>query len=312
MKHRIFSLGSAVFALALACAPLALAVDGSAAVRSNSEDAFLELTLNSQKALTSAMKTRAKDLGDGAAKFKISSVPDPTVEESDDVAQEEMQTGVKIWFELADGTKVNPLKHQWNAKEKFYIYVEAAAPVYVWLFHETPAQKGKPAQSIQIYPDKRYPKSVNAIQPGRETALPVEFEMDDDEEDEIMSMVVVRADWEGIQDGLTKPAVDSVSSDANGRPVVNAKIDENAYGTLKCLNARVASEKELDVKGVKKLVRDASDKEAQAIADRVNALDSAKFHVCGPLVDESDDAEDVCFYMFSAQKVGHWLLTIKK
>lgn len=312
MKHRIFTLGSAVFALALACAPLALAVDDSAAVRSNSEDAFMELTLNSQKALKAAMKTREKSLGDGAAKFKIASVPDPTVEESDEVAQEEMQTGVKIWFELADGTKVNPLKRQWNAKEKFYIYVEAASPVYVWLFHETPAQKGKPAQSAQIYPDKRYPKSVNAIQPGRKTALPVEFEMDDDDEDEIMSMLVVRADWEGIQDGLTKPAIASVSADANGRPVVNAKVDENAYGTLKCLNARVASEKELDVKGVKKLVDDANDKEAKAIADRVNAIDSAKFRVSEPLVDESDEDEDVCFYMFSAQKVGHWLLKIQK
>ena len=317
MKHRIFSLGSAVFALAFACAPFALATDGSPDVRSNSEDAFMQLTLNSQKALKSALKTREKALGDGSAKFKIAGVPDPTVEENDETSQdepEEMENAAKIWFELADGTKVNPLKHQWQAKEKFYIYVEAAAPVYIWLFHETPDKNGKVAQSVQIYPDKQYPKSVNAVQPGRKTALPVEFEMDDDDQDEIMSMFVVRADWEGIQDGLTKPAVDSVSADANGRPVVNAKVDESAYGTLKCLNARVAFEKELDVKSVKKLVRDASDKEAKAIADNVNALGSAKFHVAGPLVDESesDEAEDVCFYLFSAQKVGCWRLKIQK
>ncbi len=322
MKHRIFSLGSAVsaflFAFAATYAPLALAADGDAAsLRSNCDMAFTKLTLNSKEALQSALKTRKKgtvvsSASADSAKFKISGVADPTVEENDDVAPEEAEMAVKVWFTLVDGTKVNPLKHEWSAKEKFYVHVQAAAPVYVSLFHEIPAQKGKAADSIQVYPNQRYPNSGKAIQAGAATRLPVQFELEDNDEDEIMSMIVVRADWEGIQDGLTENAVASVSN-KNGLPVVNAKIDdEEAGGTLKCLNVRASSKTDLDAKRVKSLVRGATDKEAKKIADSVNALGSVKFHIAGSEIAESDNVEDVCFYMFASQKVGQWRLTIKK
>lgn len=324
MKHRIFSLGSAVSAFLLAfaatCAPFALAVDGDddASLRSECDMAFTKLTLNSKEALQSALKSRKKTVassrgaaGDASAKFKISSVADPTVEENDDVAQEKAEMAVKVWFTLVDGTKVNPLKHEWSAKEKFYVHVEAAAPVYVSLFHEIPAQKGKSADSIQVYPNRRYPNSGKAIQAGAATRLPVQFELEDNDEAEIMSLVVVRADWEGIQDDLTENAVASVSN-KNGRPVVDAEFDDDAGGTLKCLNVRASSKTDLDVKRVKSLVRDATDKEAKKIADNVNELGSIRFHVSQSDIAESDNADEVCIYLFASEKVGQCRLTIKK
>lgn len=320
MKPRIFSLRSAALAFVLAIgAPLALADDDADMLRAKSEDAFMQLTLNSNQALKSALKNSPTARGsdksfdaDDDAKFKIVGVDDPAADENDD-AQDKMETAAQIWFELFDGAKVDPRKHRWNAKEKFYVYVKAAAPVYVYLFHNAPSENGDAEDSVLVYPTKRYPESFKPIQAGRATRLPVKFEMDDDSEDENMSIFVVRADWEGVQDYLTSQAVDSVAVE-NGRPVVNAEISENvgADGTLKCLNVRVASQKEFDAKSVRKIVRGASAKEAKKIANNVNALDSAKFRVCEPLVEESDEAEDVCFYLFSAQKVGHWRLTIKK
>lgn len=317
MKHRIFSLASALLlGFAATCAPCALAADNNSSVRADADNAFMQLTLNSKKALKAALNRSkdldARDLDANGAKFRIESVADPTSEESADVAQAEVETGVKVWFELSDGTKINPLKHEWSARERFYIYVEAAAPVYVWLFHEKQTDKSSAEQSTQIYPDERYPNSVKAIQAGRKTRLPVRFEMDDDSNDEIMSMVVVRADWEGIQSGLTSQAVASVVKDENGSAVVEAEIDQEAHGTLKCLNARVSAKKNLDVKSVKKLVKGLGDDEAQKIADDVNSLESVKFRISEPTVEESDEVEDVCFYMFASQKVGHWRLTIKK
>ncbi len=331
MKHRIFSLGSAVsaflFAFAATCAPLALAADGddAASLRSDCDMAFTKLTLNSKEALQSALKTRKKgavvssargaSASADSAKFKIASVADPTVEENDD-AQKEAQMAVKVWFTLVDGTKVNPLKHEWSAKEKFYVHVQAAAPVYVSLFHEIPAEKGKAADSIQVYPNKRYPNSGKAIQAGAATRLPVQFELEDNDEAEIMSLVVVRADWEGIQDDLTENAVASVSN-KNGRPVVDAEFDDDAGGTLKCLNVRASSKTDLDVKRVKSLVRDATDKEAtdkeaKKLADNVNELGSIKFHISESNIAESDNADEVCIYLFASQKVGQCRLTIKK
>lgn len=317
MTHRTFSIGSAVFAFLLAFAagaPFALAADGSS-IRSDSEDTFARLLLNSKNAMKKA-EMRAKDLDGGAPKFQIVSETNPIVAEGDaDLAREEVQTAAKVWFELADGVKVDPREHEWRAKEKFYVYVEATAPVFVYLFHEQPAKDGAPAQSIQVYPNKRYPNSAKAIQAGTPTRLPVKFEMDDNAEDEIMSMVVVRADWEPIQNDLTKPAAASVDKDDNGAPIVTAQIDkpESASGTLKCLNLRASSKKNLAADDVKRQVSGIDSAEAKKLADVVNkAGASAKFIIAAPEVEESDEVKDVCFYMFASQKVGHWQLTIKK
>lgn len=321
MKNRIFPFVSAasalVLALAASFASSAFCADDLDTIRSDSESAFLQLTLNSKEALKSALKKRVK--GASASKFAIASVPDPTVDapQADDETDEEkdssdeVQMAVKVWFELSDGTKVNPVDHKWNAKEKFYVHVEAAAPVYVSLFQQLPSGKNDSTKSVQIYPNKLYAESQEALQPGRATRLPVMFEMDDDEEDEIMSMVVVRADWEGIQDGLSSQATSSVANE-RGVPVVDSKIEESGHGTLKCLNERALADKKIDVKSVKKLVDDATDKEAEKIARNVNALDTVKFRIVQPAVSESNEVEDVCFYMFGYQQVGHWRLTIKK
>ena len=217
--------------------------------------------------------------------------------------------GIKVWFELKDGTLVNPTKKRWSAKETFYIHVQAAVPVYVALYQNYPDSR---PLSRQIYPDSKYKNSFKAIQPGQSTKLPVTFEMDDDQRDEIMSMVVVRSDWSGIQNGLTAQATASVTSN-NGTAQITAQVNTTGAGTLKCINDRVVGKKDLTKEDAHKIVENISEKQADNIAKAVNeAASVAKFQIVGSDPVTSTQANDVCFYMFGAGHIGQWQLTIKK
>ncbi|GHT31710.1 hypothetical protein FACS1894214_3250 [Planctomycetales bacterium] len=102
-----------------------------------------------------------------------------------------VKSAVKIWFELEDGTFVEPTLHRWNPKEKFTIHFVSAVPVLVALYQNYPHDDLK---SRQVMPDKRFPASFNAVPAGVDYKFPVLFEMDKNLEDEIMSLCLVRAD----------------------------------------------------------------------------------------------------------------------
>jgi len=182
-----------------------------------------------------------------------------------------------------DGTCFNPIKRKMGVKEKFYIHVQAAVPVYVSLFQNYP--DSQPA-SRQVYPDAQYPESFKAIQPEQATRLPVLFEMDDNTLDEIMSMVVVRADAPQIQSTLSTQATTSVTS-TGGVTVVTAQATTGTAGTMKAINDGI-------VKG--------NDKEV-------------KFIISGPVATTpaiTPVPNDVAFYMLGAGFIGQWQLTLKK
>jgi hypothetical protein len=314
MKNRTFlsSVVSTLLLLAFSASfsSNAFGDDALTMLRADAQTAFLRLTANNTDAMKEALKTRGKSTA--STKFRIAKVNDPTltVDENEDNEQNEDQLAVKIWFTLANGVKINPVKHKWSPREKFYVHVEAAAPVYVSLFHDSPnGENGN--KSTLVYPDSRYSHSAEVIQAGRATRLPVLFEMDDNTEEETMSMVVVRADWPGIQNHLTSQAVASVSSD-NGVLRVNAQLTESGRGVFKCLNARAASTKTLKNEEIKELVQGATDKEAQTIAKHANSLGSPKFRIVEPGVSESNEVDEVCFIMFSSQQVGQWQLKMNK
>ena len=215
------------------------------------------------------------------SKFAISPVSVPAT--TPNTVPTSCQLGIKVWFQLENGACFNPIKRKMGVKEKFYIHVQAAVPVYVSLFQNYPDSL---PISRQVYPDAQYPESFKAIQPGQSTRLPVLFEMDDNTLDEIMSMVVVRADAPQIQSTLSTQATASVTS-TGGNTVVTAQATTGTPGTLKEINDSI-------VKG--------SDKDS-------------KFIISGPGASTPNITtvpDDVAFYMFGAGFIGQWQLTLKK
>jgi len=109
---------------------------------------------------------------------------------------------VKIWFELTDGRFVNPKYYRWAPGEIFYVHVQSAIPVYVTLYQNYPSI----SESRRAYPDNRFPESFRMIKPGEGTRLPVAFQMDGNHNSEFMSIVVTKADWEGIRQEVPQAA----------------------------------------------------------------------------------------------------------
>ncbi|MDO4551746.1 MAG: hypothetical protein Q4C96_10910 [Planctomycetia bacterium] len=298
----------------------------SSAIRSESEQAFVQLTSNALEAVNKIQKDKESGAkGVTEVKFQIAEVQAPgqtvtttavtnasgqtTTNTQTTVTSTPSKLGIKVWFELTDGTLVNPTKREWKPREKFYIHIQSAVPVYVGLYQNYPESR---PTSRQIYPDKKYPESFKAIQPGQATKLPVLFEMDDDMRDEIMSMVVVRSDWEGIQNGLTAQATASVTN-TNGTAQVTAQVTATGAGTIKSINDAVVTKKEITKDTVKENAEGVSEKEAENITKSINeAAGGAKFQIVGSEVATSTQANDVCFYMFGTGSIGQWQLTIKK
>ena len=256
----------------------AFADDDAAARRQAFIDGFEQLTKNTQEGL---VKPAVKDefTKDGSTssfeKFNIAAVSVPAATPAVTVP---CNLGIKVWFSLEDGTCFNPTKRKMGVKERFYVNIQSAVPVYVALFQNY--QESRP-ESRQVYPDNRYPDTFKVIQAGVVTKLPVPFEMDDDTRDEIMSMVVVRADAPQIQTTLATQATSTVST-VNGTTTVTATATTQTIGTLKGFNDK-ASE--------------------------------VKFNIAAPAVTVAPVVQapnDVAFYMFGMGYVGQWQLTLKK
>ncbi|MDO4627774.1 MAG: hypothetical protein Q4C70_01185 [Planctomycetia bacterium] len=322
---RVFGLSCVAVMLAVVGACGNLFAEESSTIRTDSERAFAQLTSNALDALNQIQRDKDSGTKSIATKFQIAEVQAPaqtttttTTTSSDGQTTTQTQTqttmkpsklGIKVWFELADGTFVNPTKKEWKPREKFYVHVQAAVPVYVALYQNYPESR---PTSRQVYPNEKFTDSFKVLQPGQTTKLPVQFEMDNDMRDETMSMVVVRSDWEGIQNGLTTTATASVTNN-NGTAQVSAQVVTTGAGTMKSINDTIVAKKELTVENVKENIEDISDKEAKKITKFVNdAADTAKFQIIGSSTATSTQPNDVCFYMFGSGNIGQWQLTIKK
>jgi hypothetical protein len=100
----------------------------------------------------------------------------------------EVKGMVKVWAELKDGgKKVHLARYNWKPKERFYLCFETALPVKVGLY-QTYENKDKP---VRILPDEEVPESLGAVQPGKAYRFPALLEMDDNDDDETLSLVIV-------------------------------------------------------------------------------------------------------------------------
>jgi hypothetical protein len=82
-------------------------------------------------------------------------------------------------------------KYRWQRSERFYLWLDTAVPLQLSIFQNYP--DGRP-ESRQVTPDERYPATFATIMPGRPFRYPVLLQADDDLRDEIVSIIVVRAD----------------------------------------------------------------------------------------------------------------------
>ena len=103
--------------------------------------------------------------------------------------------GVKVWFELVNGTVptgqfVNPEKHKFQRQERFRVVVQTATPITMAISQYYPERSGagKP-----VYPDAKYPSTYGVIPPNVRYPLPVLFAMDDTLTDEHMMLAISSA-----------------------------------------------------------------------------------------------------------------------
>ena len=173
-------------------------LDRDAAVK-----AFQQLLENAKSGLKAPeAKTKAASTGKFAA---VASVDVPSVGGGATIAG--VDNAIRVWFELGDGRYVNPRAYRWAPGEVFYVHVQSAVPVYVVLYQNY--TNGLPSK--RVYPDARFPDSYQPMMPGVSTRLPVAFQMDTNFRPELMSIVVSRADWDGIRADVPQAASASVA-----------------------------------------------------------------------------------------------------
>jgi hypothetical protein len=123
----------------------------------------------------------------------------------------EVKSAVKVWFEPYDahlkptGTLVAPSEYKWSRNERYRIWFESAQPVVMTLSQFYPAGK----KTVTISPDKKYPKTETIIPAGERFGFPILFSTDDDNADEHLILLLVRAD--------AAPADLKVNVPANGQ-----------------------------------------------------------------------------------------------
>ena len=216
--------------------------------------------------------------------------------------------GIKVWFSLDDGTVFNPVKRKMAPKEKFHVHIQSAVPVFVSLFQNYPESR---PESKQVYPDAKYPETLKVIQANVATKLPVAFEMDDDTRDEIMAMVVVRADSPQIQATLVQgTTVTTVTTTTTGgtatTPVTTTTTTPAANATATASTgtptAAVVAQATASTAGTMKSIND-------GLAGKTME-DPTKFAIAAPTA--TAVPSDVAFYMLGAGHAGQWQLTLKK
>ena len=184
--------------------------------RATAEQAFEQLMKNAQKGLlapNAVVQSKFAAIED--IYLRVS--PDTGVggQDSTDAGRQDSQpanipitNGMRVWFELPDGKLINPSVYHFAPQEEFFVHVEAAVPVFVALYQNFPHDKGK--EPKLVHPDQKFPNSFRILNPAKSTKLPIKFAMDNGDEAEYMTVVVVRADWVGIAEDVPTAAITAV------------------------------------------------------------------------------------------------------
>ena len=276
---------AAVVALTVGAAPL-FAQEDAEARRQAFAQGFEQLLKNTGEGLS-----KSADTGE---KFAIAPVT---------VASTSYNLGIKVWFSLEDGTVFNPTKRKMAPKERFYVWIQSAVPVYVSLFQNYAESR---PESKQVYPDAKHPDTLKVIQANVATKLPVPFEMDDDTRDEIMAMVVVRADDPKIQATLTtQPTVVTTTTTITASSGTTAPSTTVAPATA--ATPTVVAQATASTLGTMKSIND-------DLAGKKIGEDTTKFAIAPPTVAAATTTvpSDAAFYMLGTGYAGQWQLTLKK
>jgi hypothetical protein len=111
------------------------------------------------------------------------------------LGETEVKSAVKVWFEVLDadrqptGKLVAPSEYKWSRNEPYRIWFESAEPVAMTLSQTYPGNK-----TVTISPDKDYPETETIIPAGKRFVFPVNFRTDNDDADEHLGLLLVRAD----------------------------------------------------------------------------------------------------------------------
>lgn len=102
---------------------------------------------------------------------------------------------IKVWAVPLDDAgqptrdKVALDKYLWRPKQRFAVFIDSAVPVQVGIYQDFPNQP-----SERRLPDPEFPKSYQTVQGGDGPyRFPFDIELDDNLNDELMSIVVVAA-----------------------------------------------------------------------------------------------------------------------
>lgn len=99
---------------------------------------------------------------------------------------------ISVWCQLEKTKRyVDPAKHVWTPKERFRLWLKTAVPVQIFIYQNFPSDR---RQSQLVFPQPKHPESYSTILPGESFMLPVLFEMDDDLDEEFISVVFARPD----------------------------------------------------------------------------------------------------------------------
>jgi hypothetical protein len=195
--------------------------------RATAERAFEQLTRNAQRGLLApnavvqskfvaiediffnvspiSTETGGDEIGDDKTADETSNDGNASVWQPFNIP---IKTGMRVWFELENGTLINPNVYRFSPGEKFFVHVESAVPVFVTLFQHFPHAEGK--EPIMRHPDQRFQSSFHILNPAVSTKLPIKFAMDDNYKAEYMSIIVAGADWDGIAEYLPDAAITAV------------------------------------------------------------------------------------------------------
>lgn len=258
--------------------------------RNQFKAAFGKLTQEGKKAQQKMLN--APQSKSASSKFSIAPMQeiDPVV-----IGETTYECGVMVWFQLADGRFVNPTKHKWQRKERFKVFIRVPVPVYIGLYQNYPEDR---PPSRQVYPDAAYPDTFCVVPPGVDFALPVDFEMDDDLRDEIMSMVVTRIDDQNvIQDVPVRVSIDDRPDSTTS---TGAIIIHDNHGTIGIGGEMKASPK----------VYGYMQKQNDDVLLQKNT--KAKFAITGATQEYANTPDEIAFFMLSVGKTAQWQLTLKK
>jgi len=112
----------------------------------------------------------------------------------------DVKMAIKVWaVPLRDdgsltSMKVHLGKHRWRPRERMAIFFETAIPVQVGFYQEFENSDGGEPRLVQVLPDKdpaKFRDARKTVQPGFAYRFPVDIELDDNRDDEVMVIVVV-------------------------------------------------------------------------------------------------------------------------